>query len=737
MSSTFGEPLSTLLAGVQRVAERLTSVLHPEEAAALDQMLAARRGSRYRVAVLGQVKAGKSSLVNAMARRTNLSPVNVNPWTAVVCHLHFGGPIDPAARAVFTFFDEDDWAYLGSGGRMRELTERLGVTIDQEHLRSHLENTRKRAEQRLGRQFHHLLGRQHRFAEPSPELLARYVSMGVIDDDDDDRLTPKAGRFSDITKSAELFFDQVPFAYPTTIIDTPGTNDPLLVRDDLTQATIEDADAHIVVLTAEQALSTADVSLLRMLHGLHKERLLVFINRIDALEDLVEDVDPVVEHVRRQLAIEFPESRIPVVAGSARWAELALTWDERSAIGELPAALRSWAEVRGLPPLRPELLRSDGKEAGSTTDIPATIMAAAGITSLEEALRDVVQDGPAMTDLIRMLASLRSLQDDVSARLRNEAITLEQSLTIVTTDFARNEETQEELQRLEELRARLEAIEEPLQQDIDIVQRAGAKRMRAALEQVVTQFADEETESLTAAHRVSRIGRIWRCDTRPLRRRLEQTFLTTYDVSANELLAVEGEAWMRLEQLVNQLLADQKIKFKGRPPHAADPSPSISSLGTTVALDLGDQWERWWHRWQTLSRRARRFKELVYAEFNPITAVLLVTAQRELKEQGDYSLRQFAHARQQILNLLDERERRLERVRADLARPEVTDRTALIESYRTSLRTIAADLDQCESIDAAIRELLGSFDQGPSGPGAADMTSAMEPDQTYPATGTR
>src|SRR5260221_10593344 len=79
------------------------------------------------------------------------------------------------------------------------------------------------------------------------------------------------GQYSDITKTAVLYFKSNEFGFPTILIDTPGTNDPFLVRDEITRRSLDGADFHIVVLTAQQPLSTADVTLFRMLCGLHKE----------------------------------------------------------------------------------------------------------------------------------------------------------------------------------------------------------------------------------------------------------------------------------------------------------------------------------------------------------------------------------------------------------------------------------------------------------------------------------
>ena len=58
------------------------------------------------VGIFGRFKAGKSSLLNYLAR-TSVLPVGVTPVTAVVTHLSFG----PAERAVVEY----------SGGRSKEV----------------------------------------------------------------------------------------------------------------------------------------------------------------------------------------------------------------------------------------------------------------------------------------------------------------------------------------------------------------------------------------------------------------------------------------------------------------------------------------------------------------------------------------------------------------------------------------------------------------------------------------
>ncbi len=44
------------------------------------------------ISFIGQVKAGKTSLVNSLIAKPNFLPSDVNPWTAVVTRLFFNKP---------------------------------------------------------------------------------------------------------------------------------------------------------------------------------------------------------------------------------------------------------------------------------------------------------------------------------------------------------------------------------------------------------------------------------------------------------------------------------------------------------------------------------------------------------------------------------------------------------------------------------------------------------------------
>ena len=55
------------------------------------------------------------------------------------------------------------------------------------------------------------------------------------------------------------------------------------MRDEITRRSLENPDVYVFVISALQPLSAADIYMLRLLNGLHKDRIVVFINRADQL----------------------------------------------------------------------------------------------------------------------------------------------------------------------------------------------------------------------------------------------------------------------------------------------------------------------------------------------------------------------------------------------------------------------------------------------------------------------
>jgi hypothetical protein len=342
-----GTGLRKLIDALAQAGRELQSVADGRLAAPIAEVLDGMGALSCRVAVVGQVKAGKSSFINALTQRGDLLPTHVNPWTAVATRLHFGMPGQPITGSDFTFFTAQEWDALGlkANGSGREFEEGFA-------------EMKSRAEARLGDQFHHLLGKAHFYQSVQPGILQHYLCAGPPVGEVSREIRP--GRYADITKTANVYFPLPPLAMPTVLIDTPGTNDATHLRHRITREIIEGADIYIVVLTARQALASSDIGLLKLLRGLEKKRIIVFVNRIDELAGGAGDIDLVVQRVRDDLARVFEDITIPVVAGSAKWAGLSALDDiEMLRSAAKTASFRALAERKSFSMPTPDENGSD------------------------------------------------------------------------------------------------------------------------------------------------------------------------------------------------------------------------------------------------------------------------------------------------------------------------------------------------------------------------------------------
>jgi signal recognition particle receptor subunit beta len=586
-----------------------------------------------RIAVIGQVKAGKSSFVNALVGRPGLLPADVNPWTTVVTELHFNCSNAPdGVAAAFKFFDHDEWKTIAQGGgRIRELTERLVPGFAPATLSRHLEAMRRRAESRLGREFQKLLGATHKFATLDHATIERYVCAGP------DGAAVKSGdgpgQYADITKTADLYFKSNEFGFPTVMIDTPGTNDPFLVRDEITRRHLDGADFHIVVLTAQQPLSTADVTLFRMLRGLHKERIVVFINRIDQLINLPDDAQAIAERVRDGLQVEFPGVNVPIVVGSALWANSSLLIDRIDLSSTLSASFADYARHV----TRCELgAMTAGMPQIPTDEMARILMACSGIPELNHRLSQAMLDSHASRTIAHMAANFCELARMGEISTQDEIVRLEQLMRTSSTESKEHEARKREGEagRAQQLSVDIEQTILELDRQLSALAQTECDALSRALNETIETFSRQECLRLDEVMSRGKSGRVWRCDTAAVRRLIEAEYMKRFQETERKILDPEYNIFPRLRQSVAQVLPDafQDRGMTLQPPPITPPSLSI--LGRALVFDLDyPWWLAWWTGRLSKEDRLAELDRMIKREFLPIVDDLVNAARSRLTEQ--------------------------------------------------------------------------------------------------------
>lgn len=111
------------------------------------------------VSLIGQVKAGKTALTNALIGKPEMLPSDVNPWTSVVTSVHINTPKPAGKAAVFNFFTTQEWLNMVEvGGTLGETAARSGFDEEMDEMHAQIREMQQRTELRLGHNFALLMG---------------------------------------------------------------------------------------------------------------------------------------------------------------------------------------------------------------------------------------------------------------------------------------------------------------------------------------------------------------------------------------------------------------------------------------------------------------------------------------------------------------------------------------------------------------------------------------------------
>ncbi|MFA8440904.1 dynamin family protein [Yoonia sp.] len=573
------------------------------------------------ITMIGQIKSGKTSLVNAMVGRPELLPADVNPWTSVVTSLHLNAQLlDDAPTATFQFFSQGEWDHLvENGGRIGELSERAGADDELEKVRLQIAEMREKTKQRLGRKFELLLGQKHNYAELSDELVQRYVCMG--DDFEDMDEDDQQGRFADITKSADLYLDADKIPMSICLRDTPGVNDTFMMREQITINALRDSRICVVVLSAHQALSSMDMGLIRLISNVKAREVVIFVNRIDELSNPAAQVPEIRDSILQTLADNNGPENPEVIFGSAYWANIALSEDLDDIVEDSAEAMFNWAEAA-----------LSAETAGMETQ--ELVWHLSGVPELYRALSERIAEGPGAEILsasrkraLNLVGGVRASNAVVSMRLDGDTV---------------------EIMSGDKLSAHLNELEAESLKSLDERLDIAFQQFGSRVDQSHKRFLDRALESLLQHLETNGEEEIWQYSPDGLRMLLR----TSYQVMRRNVTAtcqdVYGTAAADLANTYRSAFGVDVENFTITPP-APPEIPAPVSLGQTIALDLQTSWWKgWWKRRKGYRAFASGFYDLIEAETAPIVDELKVRQADDIRAKAKAELQEF-HAEQRAI----------------------------------------------------------------------------------------
>lgn len=613
-------------ARIEDALDRLADLSGPDAARAAARLKAQLQGFEPCVTLLGQVKSGKTSLINAMAGWSDLLPSDVNPWTSVVTSLHLA----PASRraetgARFRFMTEEEWDRLTvKGGRIGELAGRAGAEGELEKIRRQIDAMRDKARARLGRNFELLMGQEHDYGFFDKNLLERYICLG---DDFDaggaDEGVEDQGRFADITRSADLFLNCQTVPFRMCLRDTPGVNDTFMMREMVTIKAVRDSRICVVVLSAGQALTSVDMALIRMISNLQSRDVVIFVNRIDELPDPVAQIPEIEESIRQTLRDHDGPAGAEIIFGSAAWANTVLSGELEDLDSASSQALIAWTEA--------SLKLSENNQS------PANIVwEMSGLPALWQALSGRIVNNlgaPCLAGIARPAITLATSQEAAaSVEVQGEAF----------ADGIGADELRAHMDR-----AAQEALA-ALESDLDAI----LDEYRARATRAHETFVDRATHSLLEHLERRGSDEMWEYDPAGLRILLRSAWSV---LGSRARKAAEA----RYEDAVN---AAAGVLYRGFGPAVegirlgvpdVPEHPAPVALAQTIALDFNDSWwASWWRRTRGYKAFAKQFRQLIIGETEDFMTQMTDIQTRDIRAGILGGLSAFFDQQQDILKEL-------------------------------------------------------------------------------------
>lgn len=184
------------------------------------------------IGVIGQMKCGKSTFLNAFIFENDVLPAATTPMTAALSVITYG----EKERIVAEFYTADEWAEQKM--QAARPLEEAADSLDESKIKAAKELVEKSS--KLGTSLQSYLGKTQ---EDSFDQLIEYVGAD--------------GKFISITKSVTIYYPKE-YLKGVEIVDTPGFNDPIVSREERTKEFLKKADVVLMMLYAGRPFDATD-----------------------------------------------------------------------------------------------------------------------------------------------------------------------------------------------------------------------------------------------------------------------------------------------------------------------------------------------------------------------------------------------------------------------------------------------------------------------------------------------
>jgi len=242
-----------------------------------EEFLAKLENDILTIGVIGQMKAGKSTFLNAFVFEDDILPAATTPMTAALSVITYG----PEKKIEAEFYSSEEWTE-----QKRTASLPIEPSTD-ELMKSKIQAAKELVDKsaKLGGILNELLGKKQ---SDALDNLIDYVGAD--------------GKYVSITKSVTIYYPKE-YLKGVNIVDTPGFNDPIVSREERTKSFLKKADVVLLMLYAGRPFDATDRAILfKNVGQCGIGKVLLGINKYDIPYENGETENEIREYVKNEVA---------------------------------------------------------------------------------------------------------------------------------------------------------------------------------------------------------------------------------------------------------------------------------------------------------------------------------------------------------------------------------------------------------------------------------------------------
>ena len=424
-----------------------------------DEIVEKLESDTLTIGVIGQMKCGKSTFLNAFIFENNILPAATTPMTAALSVITYG----EKERIVAEFYTKDEWAEqkMQAARSLDDVTD----SLDESKVKAAKELVSKAS--KLGSSLESYLGgtKEDEFTN-----LIEYVGAD--------------GKYVSITKSVTIYYPKE-YLKGVEIVDTPGFNDPIVSREERTKEFLKKADVVLMMLYAGRPFDASDRDIIfKNVRQCGIGKVLIGINKYDipyCSEVNPEDENQIKDYVKAELKKACRDCNDNTLVEILNEVEPIPISAEMALLSELPMTKISNTEELNFSWNR------HCKNFGISTQSEMKLWS--HITILVNAVKKMLDDEKGKILFVKPLNSIIAAGNELKNENENELNLVQDRIKTLSMPDSERDDKEEKLRKINrKMSKRIEELGDDINSDLYNLVRKGGNEMEDALDKTIKKM---------------------------------------------------------------------------------------------------------------------------------------------------------------------------------------------------------------------------------------------------------